>query len=114
MVLPAGEGGGDFFVDNLLVRIHLIIVMIRWTGLAPGEFDFPFSGSLTSTFLYLDYSQVEVDILDSWYKFVNFRRKCYDEPFSSVSTKLLIRCSGYAASVGSSVVLFGARYAFTN
>ena len=21
--------------DNLLVRIHLIIVMIRWTGLAP-------------------------------------------------------------------------------
>ena len=23
----------DFFIDNLLVRIHL--VMIRWTGLAP-------------------------------------------------------------------------------
>jgi len=22
-------------IDNLLVRIHLIIVMIRWTGLAP-------------------------------------------------------------------------------
>ena len=112
MVLPAGEGGGDFFVDNPLVRIHLIIVVIRWTGLAPGEFESPFSGSLTSTFLYLDYSQV--DILDSWYKFVNFRRKCYDEPFSSVSTKLLIRCSGYAASVGSSVFLFGARYAFIN
>ena len=25
----------EFFVDNLLVRIHLIIVMVRWTGLAP-------------------------------------------------------------------------------
>jgi len=35
------------FIDNLLVRIHFIIVMIRWTGLAP----FPFPGSLTSTFL---------------------------------------------------------------
>ena len=26
---------GDFFVDNLLVRNHFIIVMIKWTGLAP-------------------------------------------------------------------------------
>ena len=25
--------------------------MIRWTGLAPRQFDFPFRGSLTSTFL---------------------------------------------------------------
>jgi len=41
----------DFFIDNLLVRLHYIIVMIRWTGLAPWEFEFPFSGSLTSTFL---------------------------------------------------------------
>jgi len=24
-----------FFIDNLLVRIHFIIAMIRWTGLAP-------------------------------------------------------------------------------
>jgi len=24
--------------------------MIRWTGLAPGEFEFPFPGILTSTF----------------------------------------------------------------
>ena len=38
-------------IDNLLVRIHFIIVMIRWTGLAPWEFEFPFSGSLTPTFL---------------------------------------------------------------
>jgi len=28
----------EFFIDNLLVRIQLIIVMIRWTGLAPWEF----------------------------------------------------------------------------
>ena len=41
----------DFFTDNLLVRIHFIIVMIRWTGLAPWEFEFPFPGSLTFTFL---------------------------------------------------------------
>jgi len=32
----------EFFIDNLLVRIHLIIVMIRWTGLAPWEFELPF------------------------------------------------------------------------
>ena len=25
----------EFFIDNLLVRIHFIIVMMRWTGLAP-------------------------------------------------------------------------------
>ena len=24
-----------FFIDNLMVRIRFIIVMIRWTGLAP-------------------------------------------------------------------------------
>ena len=42
----------EFFIDNLLVRIHYIIVMIRWTGLAPWEFEFPFPGSLTSTFLW--------------------------------------------------------------
>ena len=41
----------EFFIDNLLVRIHFIIVMIRWTGLAPCEFEFPFPGILTSTFL---------------------------------------------------------------
>ena len=33
------------------VRNHFIIVMIRWTGLAPWEFEFPFPGSLTSIFL---------------------------------------------------------------
>ena len=29
----------EFFLENLLVRIHFIIVMIRWTGLAPWEFE---------------------------------------------------------------------------
>ena len=41
----------EFFIDILLVRNHFIIVMIRWTSLAPWEFEFPFSGSLTSTLL---------------------------------------------------------------
>ena len=41
----------ELFIDNLLVRIHCIIVMIRWTGLAPWEFEFPFPGSIVSTFL---------------------------------------------------------------
>ena len=40
---PAQER--EFFFDNLLVRIHFIIVMIRWTGLAPWEFEFPFPSS---------------------------------------------------------------------
>ena len=32
----------EFFTDNLLVRVHFIMVMIRWTGLAPWEFESPF------------------------------------------------------------------------
>ena len=47
--LPPAER--EFFIDNLLVRIHFVIVMIRWTGLAPWEIEFPFPGSLTSKFL---------------------------------------------------------------
>ena len=47
----AKAASSGFFSDNLLVRIHLIIVMIRWTGLASWEFQFPFPGSVTSTFL---------------------------------------------------------------
>ena len=39
------------FLDNLLVQIHFIVEMMRWTGLAPWEFEFPFPGSLISTFL---------------------------------------------------------------
>jgi hypothetical protein len=47
----AGREERVFFIDNLLVRIHFIIEMIWWTGLAPWEFEFPFPGSLVSTFL---------------------------------------------------------------
>ena len=48
-------GGGtaperNFFMDNLLVRIHFVIETIWWTGLAPWESEFPFPGSLISTF----------------------------------------------------------------
>jgi len=30
---------------TLLVRVHFIIEMIWWTGLAPWEFEFPFPGT---------------------------------------------------------------------
>ena len=44
-MLAPGNGGRerDFCVDNQLVRIHVVIEMIRWTGLAPWELDFLFS-----------------------------------------------------------------------
>ena len=32
----------EFFIDNLLVRIHVIIEVTWWTGLAPWEFEFPY------------------------------------------------------------------------
>ena len=38
----------EFSIDNLLVWAHFIIVMVRWTGLAPWDLEFPFPGSLTS------------------------------------------------------------------
>ena len=41
----------DFFFDSLLVRVHFIVVMIRWPGLALWDFEFPLPGSRTSTFL---------------------------------------------------------------
>ena len=41
----------QFFIYILLVRIHFFTEMIWWTGLAPWELEFPFPGSLKSTFL---------------------------------------------------------------
>jgi len=41
----------DLFIENILVRIHFIILIIRWTGRAPWEYEFPFPGILTSTIL---------------------------------------------------------------
>jgi len=40
----------EFFIDNLLVRIHFIIVTIRWTGLAPSEFESVGSAALPHRF----------------------------------------------------------------
>ena len=51
--LPGVLREGEFIINNLLVRIHFIIEMIWWTGIAPWEFEFPFPGSLRSTFLRL-------------------------------------------------------------
>jgi len=53
-IASSSPAESEFFIDTLLVRIHCIIVMIRWTGLAPWEFEFPFPGNLTSTFLEAD------------------------------------------------------------
>jgi len=66
------SGEREFFIDNLLARIHFIIVMIRWTGLSPWEFEFPFPGSLTSTFL------------DACPCFWNWSMRTPSGPFSSV------------------------------
>ena len=45
-LLRAGTFQRDFFIDNLLFRIHVIIVVIGWAGLAPWGFECPFSSSL--------------------------------------------------------------------
>ena len=45
------RGAADRGAALLAGRIHFIIEMIWWTGLAPWEFEFPFPGSLISTFL---------------------------------------------------------------
>ena len=50
----------EFIIDNLLVRIRFIIVMIRWTGLAPWDLEFHFRGGLTSTSLKRNWNFVRV------------------------------------------------------
>ena len=60
----------EFFIGNLLVRIHCNIVMIRWTGLAPWEFEFPFPGSLTSTV----HAHTHQKLLHSWIILVIVKR----------------------------------------
>ena len=69
-VIASGPGGSEkdreFFIDNLLIRIHFIIVMMRWTSLAPWEFEFPFPGSLTSTSLG---ASQRLATLDSFHRF---------------------------------------------
>ena len=46
---PEDRRERQIFIDNLLVRVHLIIEMSR-PALRHGSFEFPFSGSLISTF----------------------------------------------------------------
>ena len=62
--LPQGR---KFFMSNLMVRIHFIIVMIGWTGLAPWEFEFLFAGkapgSLTSACL-----EISVPLRCMWHR----------------------------------------------
>ena len=41
----------EFVIDNLLVRIHFLIEMIWWIGLAPWEFEVPLPGNFKFTFL---------------------------------------------------------------
>ena len=59
----------DFFFDNLLVRMRFIMAMIWWTGLAPWEFESPFPGSLSSSFLHLretsNTGKDDVDLIQS-------------------------------------------------
>ena len=48
---PVIPSESEIFTENLLVRIYLIIEMMRWTSLAPWNFELRFSGRLISTFL---------------------------------------------------------------
>ena len=49
--MPTGKSEREVFIANLLFRIHSIIEMIWWTGLAPWEYVFFLPGSCVSTFL---------------------------------------------------------------
>ena len=42
----------EFLIENQVARIHFIVEMFWWTGLAPWELEFPLPGSLTSTVLH--------------------------------------------------------------
>ena len=64
----------EFFTGNPVAQIHVTIVMIRWTGLAPWEFEFPFPGSRVSTFL----ACAEKLAAKSRYSF-RFRNNCQAE-----------------------------------
>ena len=59
-LLRPGYGERDLFIDNLLVRFHFIIVMIKRTGVVPWELEFPFPSSFTSTVLEVWWSPISV------------------------------------------------------
>ena len=48
---PASAKQRELCIDELLVRTHFLNVVIRWTGLAPWEFEFLSPGCHTFTFL---------------------------------------------------------------
>ena len=66
--LAEAKKEGEFIINHLLVRIHFIIEVIWWTGLAPREYEFPFPGSFISTYLKskidLEEFAAEVGVLD--------------------------------------------------
>jgi len=43
-VVFACSGEREFLLDNLLVRLHFIIMMIKWTGLAPWKLMISWTG----------------------------------------------------------------------
>ena len=44
------ENERELFIDNLLVRVHFIIVMMRWTDLTSWESEFPLNYMLSMHF----------------------------------------------------------------
>ena len=99
--LSAVDSGDDdqrereFCIDNLLVRVHFIIVMIRWTGLAPWEFEFPFPGSLTSTFPELIFACGQVRYALSAVDFDHDEQICFREfLFAAVHCVVIHRLDG--------------------
>ena len=55
----------EFFIDNLLVRLHLITKKIQRTGLAPWVLECLFPGSLTSTYVTPPFNPAFVEV-GSW------------------------------------------------
>ena len=52
-ISTSDPGERQFFIDNLLVRIDFVIVMIRWTGLAPWEVEGCFHRALLQRRLWI-------------------------------------------------------------
>ena len=81
-------------IDNLLVRIHLVIEMIWWTDLAPWEFDFR--------------HLVELVIQHGWKSFVHYKSKflvtttsrqlTFDEIYGRIFLRTQL-CGGEEASL---------------
>ena len=68
VVVCLRERETESFNDNLLVRIHFIIVMIRRTGLAPWDFEF-----LVQVALSLPPGEVSLCLTNSVLLIINFQ-----------------------------------------